>query len=94
MEIEDILFQRRKDLCDVAAENFLNGMLNKQIARQILKANGITVGGHVLKIGNVCDEKFDPVNVSAEELDALNKQYFSVTFLLFLSIRFLAHVLF
>ena len=48
------------------------------VARQILKANGITVGGHVLKIGNVCDEKFDPVNVSAEELDALNKQYFSV----------------
>lgn len=36
-EIEDILFQRRKDLCDVASENFLNGMLNKQIARQILK---------------------------------------------------------
>ena len=48
------------------------------VARQILKANGITVGGHVLKIGNVCDEKFDPVNVSAEELDNLNKQYFSV----------------
>ena len=37
MEIEDILFRRRKDLCDVASENFLNGMLNKQIARQILK---------------------------------------------------------
>ncbi len=36
-EIEDILFERRKDLSDVAAENFLNGMLNKQIARQILK---------------------------------------------------------
>ena len=37
MQIEDILLQRRKDLCDVASENFLNGMLNKQIARQILK---------------------------------------------------------
>ena len=36
-EIEDILFDRRKNLSDVAAENFLNGMLNKQIARQILK---------------------------------------------------------
>ena len=43
MEIEDILFQRRKDLCDVAAENFLNGMLNKQIARQILKESDETL---------------------------------------------------
>lgn len=48
------------------------------VARQILKANGITVGGHVLKIGNVCDEKFDPVNITANELDNLNNQYFSV----------------
>lgn len=48
------------------------------VARQILKANGVTVGGHVLKIGSVCDSKFDPVNVTSEELDDLNKQYFSV----------------
>lgn len=36
-EIEDILLQRRRSLSEVAAENYLNGMLNKQIARQILK---------------------------------------------------------
>ena len=43
MQIEDILFQRRKDLSDVSAENFLNGMLNKQIARQILKESDETL---------------------------------------------------
>ena len=36
-EICDILLQRRKALAETAAENYLNGMLNKQIARQILK---------------------------------------------------------
>ena len=36
-EIQDILIQRRNNLADVPAENYLNGMLNKQIARQILK---------------------------------------------------------
>ncbi len=48
------------------------------VARQILKANGITVGGHVSSIGFTVDEPFDPVYVSAEQLDRLNKQYFSV----------------
>ncbi len=48
------------------------------IARQILAKNGITVGGHVLKIGDVCDTPFDPVNVNQELLDSLNTQYFSV----------------
>lgn len=48
------------------------------IARQILEANGITVGGHVIKIGSAEDNLFDPVNVSEELLNKLNKQYFSV----------------
>lgn len=48
------------------------------IARQILKAHGITIGGHVSFIGSTADEPFDPVNVSSELLDSLNRRYFSV----------------
>ena len=48
------------------------------VARQILSANGITVGGHVSFIGSTADEPFDPVFVDAELLDSLNKNYFSV----------------
>ena len=48
------------------------------ICRSILKEYGITVGGHIFNIGNVTDRQFDPVNVSAKELDALSSRYFSV----------------
>lgn len=48
------------------------------IARQILKQQGIIIGGHVLGVGSSFDEPFDPVNVSDDLLENLNKQYFSV----------------
>ncbi len=48
------------------------------VARQILESQGITVGGHVVKIGNIEDVAFDPVNVSKEQLQKLNTEYFSV----------------
>lgn len=48
------------------------------VARQILKANGITIGGHVSVVGNQFDEKFSPVNVDKVLLEKLNRQYFSV----------------
>ncbi|MBO5909007.1 MAG: chorismate synthase [Clostridia bacterium] len=47
------------------------------VARQILKANGITVGGHVSKIGSVKDASFDAVNITADQLEKLNTQYFA-----------------
>ena len=47
------------------------------IARQILEKNGITVGGHVSFIGNICDTPFDMVNIDATTLNKLNKEYFS-----------------
>lgn len=47
------------------------------VARQILSANGITVGGHVLGVGHSFDMPFDPVNITADELNKLNKEYFS-----------------
>lgn len=49
------------------------------VAKQILKTIGITVGGHVLSINGASDIPFDPVNVSSELLDRLNKEYFAVS---------------
>ena len=48
------------------------------VARQILSENGIVVGGHVSCIGHSFDTPFDPVNITTDELNRLNKQYFSV----------------
>lgn len=44
------------------------------IAKQILKEKGITVGGHILKIGKAEDTPFDPVNISADELNVLSNK--------------------
>lgn len=48
------------------------------ICRSILKEKGITVGGHILSIGNVCDTALDPVGVSAEELEVLSTKLFAL----------------
>lgn len=48
------------------------------IARQILANKGITIAAHAQSIAGVKDESLDPVNVTKEELESLNKQYFSV----------------
>ncbi len=48
------------------------------IAKQILKTRGITIGGHILKIGKVQDSCFDMVNVSCRILDELRKKDFPV----------------
>lgn len=48
------------------------------ICRQILKDEGITVGGHILSVGNVCESSFDPVNVNAEQLEMLSVKLFAL----------------
>lgn len=48
------------------------------VCRQILEKKGITIGAHAINIGGVLDETFDMVNVSKEELNSINKEYFSV----------------
>lgn len=48
------------------------------IARQLLKAKGITLGSHILAIGNVREERFDPVQINAEQLTALRDKEFAV----------------
>ena len=48
------------------------------ICRGILKEKGVTVGGHILNVGKVCDTPFNPVTVSAEELEALSTKLFAL----------------
>lgn len=47
------------------------------ICRQILSRRGITVGGHVLNIGEIFDIAFNPVSVNEEQLKKLSTEYFS-----------------
>lgn len=47
------------------------------VAKQILKKKGVTIGAHILKIGEVCDTLFDKNNISAEQLEELSSDYFS-----------------
>lgn len=48
------------------------------ICRSILKEKGITVGGHIFSIGNVCDLAFNSVEVSATELEDLSSKLFAL----------------
>lgn len=48
------------------------------VAKQVLGAEGVFVGAHILKIADVEDEPFDPVNVSENELREVSKKSFPV----------------
>lgn len=48
------------------------------VCRQILERRGVTIGAHACRIGTVSDTLFDPVSVSAAELNALNTRFFAV----------------
>ncbi len=41
------------------------------VARAFLKQRGVSVGSHILRIGNVTDSPFDPLNVDAITLEKL-----------------------
>ena len=45
------------------------------IASQILENKGITTGAHILSIMDAGDERFDPVNVNAEQLKQVRSRY-------------------
>ncbi len=47
------------------------------ICRQILSRRGITVGGHILNIGEIFDIGFDPISTDEDLLNKLNTEYFS-----------------
>ena len=48
------------------------------VCRQILAQRGIVICAHACRIGGVSDAPFDPVAVSAAELNALNTRFFAV----------------
>ncbi len=48
------------------------------VCRQILARRGVTVGGHIYSVGSAYDTPFDAVNVTAEQLNSLNKRSFAV----------------
>lgn len=47
------------------------------VAKQILEQKGITVGAHIAKIADVCDDMFDKNDISAELLKSLSSVSFS-----------------
>ncbi len=48
------------------------------VCSQILEKQGITVGAHIKSIKNIKDESFDPVNVTAEQLNYVKSRSFPV----------------
>ncbi len=46
------------------------------VCGQILEARGITTGAHIRSIKGVSDEAFDPVNISAEQLELVKSRSF------------------
>ena len=48
------------------------------ICREVLKQKGITVGGHIARIGNVVDTPFDAVNVTSKQLSELSQTRFAL----------------
>lgn len=48
------------------------------VASAFLEQKGITVGAHILSIADIRDDSFDPVNITAEELEAVKAKTFGV----------------
>ena len=48
------------------------------VAKQVLSENGIAVGSHIQRIGNVSDKAFDPVHITGEDLSKIRKKAFPV----------------
>ena len=75
---------RYKNANDIRGGGHFSGRLTAcmvfagAVCRQLLEKQGVVIGGHVLSVGSVQDERFDPVNVSKEELSDLSRRYFPV----------------
>lgn len=46
------------------------------VCAQILERRGIVTGAHIRSIKNVCDEAFNPINITAVQLEAVKKRGF------------------
>jgi chorismate synthase len=64
---------------DVAGGGHFSGRLTAPlciaggICLQILRGLGVSIGAHILRIGNAQDDSFDPVTVSSAEFEAILK---------------------
>lgn len=48
------------------------------ICRQLLECSGIKIAAHINSIGNVCDTRFNPVNIDEKLIDKLNNSPFAL----------------
>ncbi len=48
------------------------------VCRQILEKKGLRIAAHIASIGNICDSRFDPVNIPDELCDRLNVSTFAL----------------
>ncbi len=48
------------------------------VAKQLLAADGITVGAHIARLAKIGDDPFDPVNIDAAALNAVSEKAFPV----------------
>lgn len=48
------------------------------VCRQILARRGVTIGSHISSIGYIEDTPFDPINISAIQLNRLAQSYFAL----------------
>lgn len=48
------------------------------VCAQLLEQHGITAGAHILSIADVNDSRFDPVKVTADELESIKNKAFPV----------------
>ncbi len=48
------------------------------VCAQILERRGITTGAHIVSVRNVKDDRFDPVKVTAQQLNNIKKRNFPV----------------
>lgn len=46
------------------------------VCAQILESKGITTGAHIVSIKDAKEERFDPVNITAQQLEAVKKRVF------------------
>ncbi len=75
---------RYNDANDIRGGGHFSGRLTAAltfagaVCRQILRGNGIAVGAHIASVGDVQDAPFDPVAVTAEQLEAMGEKKFPV----------------
>ena len=48
------------------------------LCKQLLRRRGVAVGGHIAAIAGVEDRRFDPLAVSADQLETLSRVPFSL----------------